>query len=467
MTRSARLLAVVAVAVLSGCSAPTPEEVAERTATDIAELVRGAIATASGTNAWTSVDEFFVSTGLSRSAADRPKFPDASSADSTLDFVTKLTRRIFTQANVVSSAGGATVFALTGAVLCSDGNSAPSMDCVETVDKLGLKVKATGGLDLTLQVGPSSLEPLVLRVRGGKSLALELDLDVGQRTYEFVAQALGSRSSLGSTTIQSAGRVSFTLEKFAADDYQLSQAVSAPVAVTVTDQQGVSRRFNLESRSPAIALRLEGPARRGSLTVDWGKATWSGPYRDFNASSALPGGLDVSLAGLGAQLKFEDGKGSSVAGLTLGNAQSFLSYAGRNFITVDLNDGLGRKVDVGWSKSARGLSFVLTPGIDLKVYTGFAVLKTPTSGSTDPAFDDTSWQGTFSAQSGNPTIEVIAPTQGSSGGVKLVNGAMTLKSNQPTDVPRTFNAGVCLGGGSGGSSPRNPVLDALSAVNCP
>jgi hypothetical protein len=434
----------------------------------VSDLLRGAIATANGTNNWTSVDELFVNTGLSRSASDRPKFPDASSADSTIDAIKKYIGRIFVDGNVVSSGGGATVFALTGAVLCSnpEGTSTPSSDCVDQFNKLALKVKVSGGLDLTVQVGPANLEPLVLRVRTGKSLAVEVDLDAGQKALEFINQTLASRSPFNGSTVQASGRASVTLEKFGADDFGLSQAVLSPVAVTVTDQSGVSRRFNLESRSPTTSVRIEGPAHRGTVTVELGKATWNSPYRDLFGGGAQ-GPLDISVAGVGAQLKLEDGKGSSLLGVTLGNAQSFLAYGGRNFITADLNETQGRKFDVSWSKTAQGLSFVLTPGVDVKVYTGLAALNAATGGGrADPAFDDTTWQGTFAAQSGNPTVEAIPSTANFGGGVKLVNGTLTLKSNRPIDTPRTFNAGVCLGGGSGSSS-RNPVLDAFAATNCP
>jgi hypothetical protein len=375
MVRSALLFSILVLAV--GCGAPTPKEVAEQASDDVRQLVRDALATGNQTNNWKSIDDAFVNGGT------RPKVPEASSADSSLDLYAKFATRIFDEKNVVSSGGGATVFGLTGTLLCSgpDGTTRPDSKCVTQIDSLKLQLKVSGGLDLTLLVGPEALQPLTLRLRAKKSIAVEYDYAQVEKALVFVNSTLTTDSPFNGLGVVAKGKLEWKLEKNGADDFTLSQSVLEALSIEVTDKMGISRGGSLEARSPMLALRVEGPARKITATVDVGRAEYHGLYRDlFGVKGNAPGVL--SIAGLTGQLIFEDGKTHSLKGLGIGNGQTFLSYAGKNVFTLDFNRDSGRKVDLSWATSVAGVRIEASSPLTLEAFTGFEALAADIAPST-------------------------------------------------------------------------------------
>lgn len=190
-----------------------------------------------------------------------------------MELVAKYSEKIFADGNVVDRPVGALVFGLSGNILCTDPptNALPSPDCVSQLDKLQLRLKATAGPDLTLEVGPDHLAPLVIKLRSKVSFAIEEDLDATQKAALFINQALGSGSPLNGVTINAKGRLEFKLLRNGDHDFTLSYSNLAPLEVEYVDAAGFERSWSSEARSPVASLRVEGPAKKLTLLADQGR----------------------------------------------------------------------------------------------------------------------------------------------------------------------------------------------------
>lgn len=471
---------VVALVLTVVACVPSPKELAAQASTDSKGLIQEALETGQQTNTWQSVDRLFVNSGAT-SASARPKMPDATASDATMDLLAKYSDRIFADENVVERPVGALIFGLSGTILCTDprGTTAPSPDCVQQVDKMQLRLKATGGPDLTLQVGPDHLEPVVLKLRAKQSISVEEDLGATERALLFLNSALGTSSPANGATFTASGRVELKLLRHGDHDFTVSYSNLAPIDVKYTDAAGVQRSWTSEARTPVASVRVEGPARKLTVLVDQGRLEGRGLSTDYyyggSSVSSVDGGstyvpptpapISYLLAGLSAELNLAEGKDPTLTRVGLGDQQSSITWDGRKLLSVDLNATMGRHFDVAWKPVGAGARLDFTPGVEAAVYLGFAAL--PADAKADPSFLDTTFTGSFKAASGPASMELVPSTANTSGSVRIVAGTLSLSSSQPGQAPRQFTAGTCLAGRSSSVDGGNPVLDVFSAVACP
>lgn len=469
-----RRLLLALTALLAACGVPTPREIALQTSADSKSLVREALETGQQTNAWDSLDKLY------GSSSSRPKMPESTASDSALDVLSQYSDRIFADSNVVDKPFGAEVFALSGAILCTDPQASypPSPDCVQKVDSLQLRIKVSSGLDFTLQVGPNHLEPLVLKLRTRSSISVEVDLEAAEKAMLFVNTELGNSSPLNGATLTAKGRLELKLQRNGDHDFTLSQSNLAAIDFKLVDANGVVRSYVSDSKSPVYSLRIEGPARKATVVMDQPRTEAHALSTDYGGSSIAisnpDGGITyqnvpavpvaMKLSGLSAQLVVQDGKDPQLTHVGLGDDQSSITYDGHPLVTVDLNRSMGRHFDVAIKPSSTGLRLDVTPGIELIVHTVFSVL--PAVYKANAAYADTTFTASFKASSGPASVDFVNGTANSSSAVRISAGTLTLSSTQPGEAPRTFSAGTCLGGGSSSSS-SNPVLDTFSSVPCP
>ncbi|MCC6332517.1 MAG: hypothetical protein IT380_00855 [Myxococcales bacterium] len=458
--RAPRSLVVAALTVFAfGCTPPTPEEVAARTSAEVKQLVREAYETGALTNSWRSVDDFFVNTGLAGAAASRPRLAGVSNLDPSLDEVSALVGRVLTEANVVSRSGGAIVFRVRGVDVCAGRNgAAPPPGCVEQVDRLQLDVLAQGQVDLTLRVGADHLEVLTLRIREGKSLALESDL----------AQVLAAWAALSGgapTQVQGAGRVEVRLEKNGPQDFTFSQSVLSPLNLAVTPSDGVRRTLSVAA-STLLSLRVEGPARRLTLAVNLGQLDAAGLGGDL-LDDALVGPAQLSLAGVTGALVVQDGQAHRLERVSLGSGPSVLRYRGQDAFVVDWNSRHGRAADFTATAEAGSLSVLVTsPGLDLQVASNLELLEADLGRALAKEFRGARYDASLTAPSGQPTVRFLAPTASRGARLMLANGVLSLAVNDPAVAPRTFTGPVCLAPVSSVTPPANAFVEGLEAVAC-
>lgn len=455
---------MAALVVLTGCRPPDPKEVAARTSKDVQNLVREAWETGAQTNNWRSVDDFFVQSGASTSTSSRPRIPAASQLDSGLDSVSEVLARVFTEGNVVDTAGGAVTFQVRGLDVCSN-----SPDCISQVDRMDIRVKAWGDMDMALLVGPQRFEVSVLRIRAGKSIAWEVDLAQAQQASAFLTQVLNTNTGfqLPYATLTASGKYELKLEKNAAMDFTLSQSILTPLTWAMTASDGVTRTASLEARSPAYSVRVEGAARKLTALVNLGQTSYRGLWKDFGNSGAS-GPIEILLAGLSGTLVFEDGKNEQrLENVGIGDGQSVVRYSGRDVLTVDFNKNDGRRVNITASPTARGVSLSASPGLQVEVFTGFGALDAELGADAyQNELKNSRYEGSFTASSGQtPAVEILAPRGQTSGALQLSRGVLRLSVNDPRVAPRSFSAPMCLG--TGGSTGNNSIVEGLSAVSCP
>ena len=469
-----RVPALVALALVA--CVPSPKELAAQASTDTKSLLREAMETGQLTNTWQSVDQLFINTGAT-SSTSRPRMPEPNQSDSLMDLLAKYSDRIFADSNVVERPVGALIFGLSGDILCSDprGNSIASPDCVAQFDKLQLRLKATAGPDLTLQVGPEHLEPAVVKLRAKASISIEEDLAATERAALFVNQTLSTSSPLNGATFTAKGKVEFKLQRNGEHDFTVSYANLAPIEVKYTDTMGVQRSWSSEARNPVASLRIEGPARKATALIDQGRFEGKGLSTDYFYSStavtsadggvtyvpATPLPMSWLFAGLSAELRVAEGANPTLTRVGLGDQQSSVTVDGRRLFSIDLNSTMGRRFDVALKPVGTGMRADITPGVEATVYVGLGAL--PANTRPDPNFVDSTFTGSFKASSGPASMQ-FNPSTGSTGGsVQIVSGTLSLSSSQAGQIPREFSAGTCLRSGSG----THPVLDLFASGTCP
>lgn len=457
--------------VVAGGCAPSPKEVAAQVSTDTKALLGEAIDTTRLTNDWESVDQAYTSTGASSSS--RPKVSPARQTDESLAHWSQFADSVFDEANIVDRPPGALVFGLSGSMVCTAGDSTitPDPECVKNVDTLELRLKVTGSYDFTLQVGPKHIEPLVLQLRAKKSIAVVTDLARLRETVDFVNSKYASAPVPGQLSTLTRGRVELKLEKNGEHDFTLSQSNLDDVFFSIT-HDGAERSYSSRARSPIYAVRIEGPAKKATVSVDQGPITAHFFQRDISSSTTgLGAPLLLSLSGFSGTLVLAEGSPVRLSHLGLGDGQSTLTSNGTNLLTVDLNASTGRHFDVTAQGIDGGARFEVTPGFELKVAATLAQIFG--TDAIEAGVGDTSYTAAFTASSGQPTIDFIstALAQVDGGttwyrGARIINGTVHLEAVNGDGSADSREFDACFVSTSADAG-HNAFVTSFNAASCP
>jgi hypothetical protein len=491
-------LAVLSMAGLWACGAPvSPKEVAHRTGVKAATLLREANESARSMNQSTSVASLVDSLNVLRAgfnsvplaggsscapgsdgcyapiplAFAHPAAPASATVDdATTQLVEFLENRVFTDENLESSAGGSAIFFLSGDDVCTDGKSAPAPACLEQVDRMELRVRATPGpndaMDLTVLIGPDRREPLTFKVRDD-SLAVVLDLGEVRAAAEFLAAAEGQSNPLPLMS----GELELGLRKNADQDFTLGLSVLKDVSIVATDASGATRSFLTTTAAPAAAMRLEGAAKRLTVDVNVGLTEYSFPYRpDISRVGAAGARMTYHLAGFSFGFAAEEGQQNFVVGhLGFGAAQSYAVLDGKTLITADLNRVSGRHFDINLERGTDGLPIVrVHPGLEL--VTGFFLAPLAIDGdvSVPPQYANETYALKLQG-SDTPAVRPLAPNPASGfpGGLKVLSGKLTLETDRPGVAPVVVPAGACLVDRDVPALGAHPLLGHFEVSPCP
>ena len=443
---SRRTLVLAALSLLAACGAPTPEEIAKATATDVQDLVKESITTARRVNTMQWYADLHASLAKANGSTPgaRPEIPDASTTDDSFTDYKTLIGRIFTEANVVERPSGAVIFKVKGVDLCTPlrGSGTASQSCIDQFEKLQFAIRASGQTDLALLVGPSRIEALTVQIRTKQSITVGVNLAQAQQAIAFIDSV--EKNFLNGITIAGAGALELKLQKNA-------------------DRDGIARKFSSAAK-PWLSVRMESGQARVTATANVGQSGYQGLWSDvFGTTLRTP--MEVSLSGATASLVAQDGQPLKVTGIGLGPSTSTLTFGGTKVFSADLNEASGRQLDVEVTLNAQGLPvWTATPGFALKLFFGLEALKNAGQ-SVDPHLLRSTYTYALTGQGSAPKVELLARSATFRGGVRLLSGALSVTSDSPSDVGRSFAMGSCLTSYSGSS--QNPAMDLFSSAACP
>jgi hypothetical protein len=485
MHRVTNHLALMSLALsLTACGKATSEDVRQRTAPIVSRVVvavQGALTTA---GEMSEVKQLFESLEI-KVPTDDAVFAEADGSDGfddqelAAEINDFLARFIFTEDNVESSSGDSVTFLLRGAVVCSAVTetecAAPwggptectsgqaSQGCIETVDKLQIRIVATlvgsDGVDLELRIG-SGPTVITLRLRPD-SVTAELSLTGAAQAAQRIAELTGESIELPQTM---EGTLSVGLILDGPKDLRLRSSVTQAVKVEMKAQGDLLYRVQVEQRDPLAELRLRSAPPAIELTVDWGAVEVLLPARDV--WEAASGSLSLVLKGLTGKLATDGKGGIALTGLGLGAGASTLSWDGKLLAQVDLNADSGRKFDLQlapWQGDLPACTF--TPGLDLAVKLQLAPIEPFLDEPLEPWARDESYR-LLLAGNGGAQVTPLRETPGFGGGVKVLQGQLTLQSLvQPASV--VVPTGSCLVWHDEPAPGGHPLLGHFTSQACP
>jgi hypothetical protein len=474
---------------------PSASQVADRTGTQTAALVQEAnealraIAEMSAlrtlTNGYDVGRRSAVSSSADGGVACRPDagagvacqpYPETSSPPKTIDdqqlreatekIVAFLRDRVFTEANIEKKEGSAAVFRLHGDDLCTDGSAPASPTCMSQVDALEIRIQATqlpnDGLELKLLVSPHKYAPLIVQLAKA-NVAVQAELAQSKLALDF---AYAQMQQSGKLPRHMEGLVEVRLEKKGELDFVLSSSVLKPVRVELDDITS----FSTEARSPYFSIRAEGRQKRLSVLADVGRTVLVGPYAQGNPAFKPGTRLTADVSGLSMSFSAAEGvEEFNVAHIGIGDARSTVALDDEVLFAADLNESSNRHFDIALRRADDGLPiFRIAPQFDLVTKFFLQPLKVDTAQNIPSYFEDQTYRMLLTGGAAQVVKPVAAnPSTDFPGGLKVVEGTLTLSSSQPGAPAVVVEAGQCLVGQRASDGGVHPLLGQVLARPCP
>jgi hypothetical protein len=470
-----------------GCSdAPSAKEVSDTTASKTGDMIRAASASARAMNQLSSLESLNSAAAIlqksfgavpitgspttctepdgdcSWSMPTNPVPADPAASDEQARQLEKYLReRIFTEENVEGTEGDSTIFRIGGDDVCAVGNAAPAAGCVQAVDQLELRIRATStdddGLDLGFQLGANRDEPLVLSF-GKKTAAVIVDLGESKDAIKVLSPE--AAQELPRVMV---GRVELRLTENGQEDITLSTGILDAVRFEVDEEDGVIS-FSSAKSNPLTTLRADGKNKRLDFALNLGTTEFSAPY---GGTSSLSGQKSTySLSGLSFEFSAQEGKDDFViAHIGLGDAQSYVSVGNTKIFTADLNMLSNRHFDLNLSQGADGLPLVrVLPEFDLAAKFFLAPLKADPMAEVPSFYEDASYRVRLSG-GGAPSFRPVEAntTTGFPGGLQVVSGELSLQGD---GASVTVPAGKCLVGKEAAAEGSHPLLGHFETRDC-
>jgi hypothetical protein len=469
-----------------GCSdAPDAKEVSDTTAARTSEMIRAASASARVMSEMSSLESMGSAAtilqktfgavplmgapstctdpaGCESEMPSNPVPSDPAAVEAQAALMEKYLReRIFTEANVEGTEGDSIFFRIQGDDVCTLGTAPADVSCVQSVDKLELRIRATradkDGLDLGFQLGPNRDEPLVLSF-AEKSMAVAVDLGETKDAVIFLAPEASAQ--LPKVMV---GKVELRLTENGPQDLTFSTGILDAIRIEV-DEDGATHSFSTAKATPLSELRMNANAKRLSFALNLGTTEYKGPYGGTSSLSSQQ--VVYSLSGLSFEFNAEEAQNDFViAHVGLGDAQSYMSLNGTKIVTADLNALSGRHFDLNLSKGADGLPLMrVLPEFDLAAKFFMAPLKADPTAEVPSFYEDQSYRVRLSG-GGSPSIRPVDANTatGFPGGLQVVSGELSLQGKNATV---TVPAGKCLVGKEVAAENSHPLLGYFEARDC-
>jgi hypothetical protein len=497
------------ITVLAACGGPSPDEVRQRTSSildemitesaDAVEVARRMEALSVALDGLSSVSTALGWSSASSSSASKTDSTGSvgtSSGTSAADVAAQLDdilgRFVFAEGNVESTGGGSTTFLLRGSVVCGAASSVstsgtsciggtglttrcsdapatssstqPKAECIELVDRLQIRIVATlvgeRGLDLELRIGPSA-DIYRLQLRPG-AITLKASLAGARAAVVHLATVLGEPLPDLPQVVE--GVIALSLTRNAPHDLTAALSVLEAVEVQGMGSTG-SYKLHLDARDPALSAHFDGAAPRLTMDVDWGATELLVPARALFQKAT--GQLHVVLSGLTASASVGEGDvGLKIKNVGLGAGPSSAKLDAQTLVEVNLNPTAGRAFALDVVPRQGLPSCTVDPQLELQVKLALAPLQPYLSSPLDAWVKNDSYRVLLQKPGGRPEVTAAPETGTFPGGVKVLQGTLTLESFvQPAKV--VVPAGSCLVLGSSSTPDGHPLLGRLAAVTCP
>jgi hypothetical protein len=456
------------VLLTSACGQPTPEEVKQRTSSILVEMIQETQDSVESARNTEAVRSLIDTLGWSWSGSDTIKADSWDSKEVAAQIDEALGKYIFVESNVEGSSSDSITFLLRGSTLCQDvEHSASRADCVEAVDRLGIRITATmvdaDGVDLTIALGGGP-GVVTLRLRPG-SITAELDLAAARQAAIQLAALM--ETSLPDLPGVMEGVVSASLIRNAPGDLTAKVGILKAVRVEGATDRG-AYKVRSQARDPLAMVRYQRASQALSASVDWGITEVLLPASEVLRESS--GVLQVMVQGLSASVSTpSSGKKLEIKGLSLGQGKSWARLDGQTLVEVSLNPAVdGNSFDLGLFPEAGALPrCVVSPELDLTVKLHLAPLASSLDDLEPWALDDV-YRLSLSSASGDPEVQPIGEQGGFPGGLKVLQGTLTLQSlGAPAPAKVSAAAGTCLVYDEQAPYGSHPLLGRLQVVPCP
>ncbi len=469
-----RLIGALAVTLLgSACGGPpSVEDVADTTAQAASALI---VEGAGATRTANKVSSLHAMSGALRTGLDSDAVATSTAAIAEGDAQAQADRaarylreRIFTQENLEETRGDTLVFRITGEDVCTDGTAPADPACVSAFDEYVVRLtarKVSGEIQLGIELGEDRAAPLLLRFTR-TSVALDVNLGESKKAYQYLYSKTNPGASPELPEVLE-GVVSIMAAKNGEEDFTLSTSVKQAVRVEARDGNGQRIAFSTEARDPALSLNIVGRDKNEvTFDLDLGRTDVTLPYEDGNGVAVAGSSYTFRLGGATLSLFAKQGQNElSIANVSLGGETTSLMVDGQPLLTVDLNANSNRRLDLSIvPEGSDSAAFRVNPSFELRL--GYNLARLAQDGHTVDA-SELNETYTFALTGNVPGILPIPANDltGFAGGLKVLDGTLTLTSDKAPDATVTVNASQCLL-----SQPpaegSHPLLGGFSAGAC-
>jgi hypothetical protein len=337
----------------------------------------------------------------------------------------------FSDDRVISENATEVIYAVRSASICGSDS-----ECVAKLDQLMLRLivsqPAPGTIQIVLRAANHDVFFLNLA-----SDTISLEADLGE-ARAVVAENASIFDLMEQDIPTASGRVRLALHRLGARHYAADLAVTQDIAIHHSDSQGT---YDVAIES-ATLIAVDADAAVESLVVtlavDRVSASLPANAFDFLFEQSLGGGTaTLELSGLTGSVDLANLENELTAiGLGLGQTTSSFSLDGADLLTVDVNENLGRELDLMITATDARYDVTVTPGATLSAHLFLQPLAD--RGHEVPAWAlDSQNDASFTAAQGTPALSLTDDQ------VRIEIGTLRLESSA-SSAPVVIDAGMCV-----------------------
>lgn len=352
-------------------------------------------------------------------------------------------------------------YRLTAELFCPEDPTTGQLDadCVQSFEQVPLWIHVTlvgdAGLDIALAVGDDRVEPAWAELRTA-SITFVADLAAAKSAVVDIAEALGESTDILPDTFE--GVIAAGVTVHARNDVEFAVSVREAVAIAA-DWDGEHFEVRTAAATPLATVRLDGGAKEITASLDIGETYASFPY-ESDLGVAL-GQAVLDWKGLSATAT-ASANGIDITNIGLGDDTSTWKLDDHVLAAVDFNADSGRHADLAIAPVPGQLpTFAFSPGYDLAVTVDLSPLA-DAGEIVEPYLLGETYRVNLAGDT--PTVQPVAASAGSTGGLAVRAGTLTISSTAGGEV--VVAEGQCLTSDLV-TDGEHPIIGAFAANACP
>jgi hypothetical protein len=410
----------------------------------------------------------------------RPSFLKLATMEENLDSAASdiedfFKTRLFVQANVESSTSSSITYLLKPDPTCrplpseiAEGETdRVGLECAGDLAKLQVRIVVTSdgdGYRFQILLGPDKHELSVIIIHSDE-LAWEADLNKARLATQFANMALDSEEGDGDEFpfAMLKGRIKVALKKLGEKKVSLSWSVLEAIEIQDMDR----RSFAMAPASPVFTMTGDGVAKTLALQLAIPQTDVRMPW-DPKEIDAPNSDLHISIGGLhGMSTLSETAEELAFQGLGVG--ASFVEVRNIKIFELGFNAANGHKMDLKIKPIAGDQArFEITPKLDLSL--AFALQMVAAEFNADDQPEPWMLGQTLSvlmAGGSRVVAETVQESETFEGGVKMVEGSLTLSTSADSNATVTVPMGQCLTENPMPAEASHELLGELMSAACP